>query len=533
MTSEQARDSRVSREWFGAGALALAVLSAVLRLWQLGDAPLTLDEATFMEMARGVLSQGYPHLQRATESVPLTTYELIPYPIALSIAIFGATEFAVRLPAVVFGTLTTFALTALGKRWFSPTVGLVSGALYALSPWAIYWGTNAFHPSQAQFFAFLTIVVAYEFLRTDSVGPKLAAAVVSSFGLMYLSWEGTGFLLATFGVLTLLRLRRSWEWIRSPWVWAAGSGIGSLIVIQATRRIVIHEPYLRLGSGKADLQPLLAPVFGNPSFDLTYHARTLFGIEAQIALGLIFLFAVVFWRTHERFRYLAAIVLITLAWMTAFLGYYNPQYTYFLQAPLILAAGAAAVEFCRFAQRHAKAVPTVLANAIGVALPVQLTVLLALSSTVAGVQASRLFPEIPPSRTDRRPGLLGVDYRAPGRLLAAMATADDLVVTTAPLPLKYYSGVEPDYYLQTILHRKIGFDPGSGLPMYRDKYLGSPVLRSRNEFEQLLSAARVWVVLAPLGVSDKLIERELLLWFEKNTKLVAEGADYRVLVWPK
>ena len=46
----------------------------------------------------------------------LTTYELLPYSVALSIGLFGSNDFAVRLPAAVFGTLAIFVIFYIGMQ---------------------------------------------------------------------------------------------------------------------------------------------------------------------------------------------------------------------------------------------------------------------------------------------------------------------------------------------------------------------------------------------------------------------------------
>lgn len=55
---------------------------------------------------------------------------------------FGSAEWAVRLPAMI-GAMLTMGLTYwVGRRWCSPTVGILAAGLLCASPYFIYYGTN-------------------------------------------------------------------------------------------------------------------------------------------------------------------------------------------------------------------------------------------------------------------------------------------------------------------------------------------------------------------------------------------------------
>lgn len=92
---------------------------------------------------------------------PLYTYLTIP-----SVAIFGLNEFAVRLPAVLAGTLSVLGVYLLvvelfgGKKTISPfgrkfagkDLGLVAAVLLAISPWHVQLSRGAFEPNLPTFF---------------------------------------------------------------------------------------------------------------------------------------------------------------------------------------------------------------------------------------------------------------------------------------------------------------------------------------------------------------------------------------------
>ena len=62
------------------------------------------------------------------------------YLVALSIALFGPTTLALRLPAAVVGTLTTLPAWLLGRAWFGRTVGLLAAFLWAMTLWPVHLG---------------------------------------------------------------------------------------------------------------------------------------------------------------------------------------------------------------------------------------------------------------------------------------------------------------------------------------------------------------------------------------------------------
>ena len=72
---------------------------------------------------------------------PLFLYFLIPFQ-----ALFGLGEFSTRLPAVVTGTACVPLIYYVGRRLFSPAVGVIAAALLAVDPWHLQqsrWGHEA------------------------------------------------------------------------------------------------------------------------------------------------------------------------------------------------------------------------------------------------------------------------------------------------------------------------------------------------------------------------------------------------------
>ncbi len=110
----------------------IGVGSLVLRLWNLGGAPLTNVEAT-----NALSSLALAHGESISTHNPFfTTLQ------ALAFSLFGATDFSARLPIAIVGALLCLA-PALLRRQMGPRHTLIFGGLLALSPTLIFASRQA------------------------------------------------------------------------------------------------------------------------------------------------------------------------------------------------------------------------------------------------------------------------------------------------------------------------------------------------------------------------------------------------------
>ncbi|MFZ5366032.1 MAG: glycosyltransferase family 39 protein [Patescibacteria group bacterium] len=143
-------------------------LAFFLRIWQIDKFPagFTADEAAQGYTAYSILQTGKDEwgakLPLAPRSFgdfkpPLYTYLTIP-----SVAIFGLTEFAVRFPSAVFGTLAVFLVYLLARELFPKekfsifnfqfSIGEIAALMLAISPWHISLSRGAFEANLTTFF---------------------------------------------------------------------------------------------------------------------------------------------------------------------------------------------------------------------------------------------------------------------------------------------------------------------------------------------------------------------------------------------
>ena len=118
--------------------LVVTGLAAGLRLYRLGQWPpgFYRDEAYNGLDALGVLSGNHSLFFSANNG----REPLFIYLVALSVALFGPTVYAVRLPAAVVGALATWPTYLLGRDWFGRVAGLLAAFLWAVTFWPVHLG---------------------------------------------------------------------------------------------------------------------------------------------------------------------------------------------------------------------------------------------------------------------------------------------------------------------------------------------------------------------------------------------------------
>lgn len=523
---------KAAHTWlYGAAALLVVAVAMVQRLSGLDDFSLTLDESTLVEAAKGVLQRGEPSLYVGTMLVQFATYELVPYFIAATIALFGLSDFALRLPTAIFGILTTYVVFHAGWRLLGWRTGLLAGFLYALSPWAIHWAHNLFHPSQTQFFVLLTALQVRRLLQDDHVPVRTYYLAAFLFSCAYLSWEGSGFVLPILLIVALIMRWGRWEWLRSPHLWIASAIVILVVAAQGVRRVLLQVDYLMVGSGKSDVS-LPQLVFTKTTYSPYYYLWNFFCAEFHLVLTGVFILGLGMAARHWNLRFFYSFTLLAIFFMTNFLGYYNAHYIYYLLPIFILSAsggGIMLIEHLTAGYAHG---PYTLKLVRWSALPAFIVLVISFSVS-QGLKFHNLGKDFRnPMRTDVREELAGIDYRGLSAELMQHYRPGDIVIALAPLALRHYTGIDGEYFLQTITDRKVIYDPGSDVPVYLDKYVGNAVLRTEEEFYEVLRRnRRVWVYAAPFGGFKEIVQPELLDFLQRKLKIVNETFDGKLYLW--
>lgn len=145
-------------------ALTLCLLFFLFRLTDLGTNPkgFFCDEASIAFNAKSILQTGrdehgvlFPVFFKAFGDYKSSPYI---YATALSIALFGNSQFAARLPAAAFLGLSIFAVYLLLSKVVHPSCGLLSIAVLGTEPWLNHFSHIAFELSAVPLFLCLAVL---------------------------------------------------------------------------------------------------------------------------------------------------------------------------------------------------------------------------------------------------------------------------------------------------------------------------------------------------------------------------------------
>lgn len=148
----------VMNKFFGWNGLLLLViiLAFFLRVYKLGEIPASLnpDEAALGYNAYSILKTGADEhgrlLPLALKSFGDWKLPVYSYLATISIAFFGLTEVAVRIPSVIAGVLGVFFIYGIALMLFKKKgIALFASLFFALSPWSIYFSRAAYEVNVA------------------------------------------------------------------------------------------------------------------------------------------------------------------------------------------------------------------------------------------------------------------------------------------------------------------------------------------------------------------------------------------------
>ncbi len=207
-----------------------ALLALAMGLWGAGRLPLWRDEAITSEIAR----RSVPDILWCAWHIDAVhaAYYLFMHGV---VQVFGAGEFALRLPSIAAFAATAAGATVLGRRIMSGSAGLIAGLLCAAAPFASHYAHEA---RSYSIVAALTVWLTVLFVDLAERGsPRRYAAYgagIALLGLVHLF----ALLILPAHLATLLLARRTRTMLR-PWSAAAGGAVvavSPLIALAVTQR---------------------------------------------------------------------------------------------------------------------------------------------------------------------------------------------------------------------------------------------------------------------------------------------------------
>lgn len=512
----------------------ILVFAAVVRFVGIDDQSLVQDESTMLEFTLGLINNGYPTLARGTSELPMATYELVPYFIAPMVMLFGWTETAVRLPALVFSLGTLLLIFLAGRAWFGTRIALWAAFLYALAPWAVYWAQNCFYPSQVQFFATLSTYMVYDLLKQEQASPRHYYLTALSLCATYLSWEASGLIFLVYALMALWLRWNRWGYLRTPHAWLALALVGLVVIVQLARRASIQQVYLSVGSSRAEIStPQLA--MNQPTFDPYYYIDNIFGSEQFILLSVFFLLGLLFLRRDWNLKFVYGYVILVVGVYTGLLAVQAIRYVYVVLPMFLLAVAAATFKLLDWMFQARGKNRLISLRALGPIFTLLLVSVQGLSLSVNGLNLSELRSDYRGSGPwELRPDIYGVDFRYAVRALIREYQPGDLIIARGPFLLHLYMGAKGDYALQEITSSVVVYEPHQDRPYYIDKWIGNPVLRNLNELKDVLARnKRVWFLATPFGPAKQSLSDELYDFIRDSMVLKDEGQNVRVYLWDK
>src|SRR5213078_4451803 len=167
----------------GAG-LGLALLATALLAGRLAEGDLIGDPVIYAAVAKSMLVRGEWGTQYLAGQPFFDKPPLVVWLAALSFKLFGVSTWSARLPGVALGIAACLVLWRLGAFLFDERVGLAAGAILALTPGFVRFGSTLLLDTALALGAPAGLV-AYWLATPGDRRPPLGALVVA--GLAFLA----------------------------------------------------------------------------------------------------------------------------------------------------------------------------------------------------------------------------------------------------------------------------------------------------------------------------------------------------------
>jgi mannosyltransferase len=226
-------------DWSVAAAVAVTLLAAILRFWNIGSDALWMDEAAswrqasfgFMDMLRETAWDNYPPVHNVA--------------LFVSMRLFGDGEAAIRLPSVVFGILTVPAIFLAARELFGRLAGVVAALLVATAQFQIHYSHEARMYSAFALFAALSLYFMLLQLRRPSRLTAIAFVLATAtmlythfYSLLTLAAEGV-----FIAGLLLFRRAAFRRWVR----WFALFALATALYLPWVRFLVRQTLHVQKG----------------------------------------------------------------------------------------------------------------------------------------------------------------------------------------------------------------------------------------------------------------------------------------------
>ena len=190
---------------------AIVILGLFLRTWRINQTPPGVypDEAVNGEDALHALETGqfqwfYPANQ-GREGLFMNL-------VALCFKLFSVSVLTLKLPAIIFGTLTIWGIFLIAKELFNERVGLISAFLTAVSFWTINFSRISFRANMLPFVLVFSFYFVFRALRTKKLSDFAIGGFIFGIGIhTYIAWRIAPLILVFLLISLILSQKKFWK----------------------------------------------------------------------------------------------------------------------------------------------------------------------------------------------------------------------------------------------------------------------------------------------------------------------------------
>jgi uncharacterized membrane protein len=180
--------------------LGIVFVGLLLRLFHLGKESIWVDEGFTYVLSKLTLSGYIDNVLGTLRNIlPPLYFQLMHYWTSL----FGYSEFSLRLPSVIFGTLSIWGIYILGKEMFNKEVGKIAALILAFSLFHIQYSQEA---RMYEMLSFLSIISFHFFIHFLKKRSWSSALLFSCSNVMLVYTHHYGFFIIITEYLFLLAL---------------------------------------------------------------------------------------------------------------------------------------------------------------------------------------------------------------------------------------------------------------------------------------------------------------------------------------
>lgn len=437
-----------------------------------------VDEFATLLAAQGISKRGIPILPSGNFYGHGLLFSYLDLPF---VYLFSLDPLMARIPSLVAGLLIIPLAYLIGRRIFSPRVGLIVALLLALDGEAILWAGRARPYAWEQFLALLAVFLFYEAGLKEGRSRYLWAAGIVFLAALFTHAEAALLLPAILlGLFLLSYHRRAWRLEVALVVLLCGLGVLVRFLLQEYIASGMGGQFETLYGSRPPLGPSLGLVAGLRPLAPFFLAPGRL-LPTLLALGGLFLL-VVEGRGGGKVKpplYLYLILAVALLEVATLIGRFwqHPRYIFML-LPLLFLISAWALDRLLLVARRARPVKGTTSSGVNQSwLTFIALVLLSISSLPGTIEAS----------AERELG-----YEQAFGYVRERWQKDDTVMTVAPaacgvyLPRCDFFAIQKGYEPYVMRGRE---------GVWIDRWVGSPLLDSAEALGEVFEGgSRVWFV---------------------------------------